>query len=136
MPVDLEGWQAERAELFRQRLQVGDLPRRAESLKSVQVHQQSQILEPLCRAKISASQRRALVPLAVGGQAEDPAGLAFEPLGQREPGGQGEPVPQAAGGKEDLLDARSRRMPAEPGAILVERARSWSVSFPSVQSVT
>ena len=123
VPVDLQGRQPERPEFFRQRLQVGDFPRRAESLKTVEVDQEGQVLEPMMLGEDQGLPARALIPLTVGRQTEYPAGLSFEPLGQGEPGRQRKPMPQAPRCEQDVLDARGRRMTAEPRAVLVERAQ-------------
>ncbi len=78
---------------------------------------------------------RALVPLAVGRQAEDAPRLALEPLGQRQPGRQRQPVAQAAGGEQESGDPLDRRVAASLVSSLWNCRRSSSVSRPRDQSV-
>src|SRR4051812_2473328 len=63
---------------------------------------------------------RSLVPLAVGGHAEDAARLAPEPLAQREARREGGTVSQAAGRERDPIDPPAGGMAAEDRAIAVE----------------
>jgi len=50
-------------------------------------------------------QRRALLPFAIGGQAEDAAHFALQPRRQRQTGSKRKTMPQAAGREQDLGDA-------------------------------
>ena len=101
-------------------LEIGDLPRRAEALKAVEVDQERQVVEPVVPGEDQGLPARALVPLAVGRQAVDAARLPFEPLRQGQPGRQTRPVPEAAGGEQDVVDPRRRRVAAQPRVVLVE----------------
>ena len=92
---------AEGPELVGQRVEVGDLAGRAEALEAVEVHHDRQVGEAMMQGEDQRLPARALVPLAVGHQAVDPARLALEPLRQRQAGRQREAVPQAAGREQD-----------------------------------
>ena len=94
VPIDFQGRQAEGAELRRQRLKVGDFPRRTKSLKTVQVDQQGQVLEPLMAGEdqsLPAKSPRSTRRLRSG---KIHGRLSFERLARASPAARESPCPR------------------------------------------
>ncbi len=120
VPVRLADLDVEARERPADRVERGDLARRAEALEPVVVDQDRQVGEPLVGRENHRLEGRALLPFAVGGQAEDPPRPALQPGREGEPGGEREAVPEAAGAEAASRQAAGRGVPGQPGAVAVE----------------
>ena len=99
--VDVGGPPPEGAVLVRERLDLDhEVPVR---LRAVHVHDVDQVPEPLVPGEHGGLPGRALLRLAVGGEAEDPRGPALQPVADGEAGGDAEAVRERAPGQLDQV---------------------------------
>src|SRR5262249_40967367 len=95
--------------------------RRAEALQIVVVDQHGEIVEAMMAGEDERFPRRAFLPFAVGGEADDARIAVSELESDRRTRGERKPRPQAARRERDIVDAVTRRMSRQKRVVLVEQ---------------